>query len=393
MFSSKLEAHEEFIGLHQVATQATALLAVIHDVLLRLNVSITKLRGQCYDGASSMSGSRGGVATLISEEEPRAVYTHCYGHVLNLACCDAVKGCKSMRDALDTSYEIIKLVKKSPRRDAILQRLKEQIPEESRGIRVLSPTRWTVRAQALQGIIVNNQVLQMLWQESLDFVKETEMRSRIQGVSACMNSFYFFFGVVLGELLLNHSDNLSKTLQSRHMSAAEGQKIAVMTIRTLQSIRSEGNIQLFWKKVTKMASDLEVSDPVLPRQRKRPKRYEDGGEGYSPENVEDFYRPIFFEAVDLVIGGIRARFDQPGYKLYSKLEEVLVKAASKENFDAELKFVIEFYKEDFDLGVLSMQLGVMSCNLPSESSPHNIASVLEYLREISDSQSTDIRSV
>ena len=302
-----------------------------------------------------MSGSRGGVATLISEEEPRAVYTHCYGHAFNLACCDAVKGCKSMRDALDTSYEIIKLVKKSPRRDAILQRLKEQIPEESRGIRVLCPTRWTVCAQALQGNIVNNQVLQMLWQESLDFVKETEMRSRIQGVSACMNSFYFFFGVVLGELL-NHSDNLSKTLQSHHMSAAEGQKIAVMTIRTLQSIRSEGNIQLFGKKVTKMASDLEVSDPVLPRQRKRPKRYEDGGEGYFPENVEDFYRPIFFEAVDLVIGGIRAHFDQPGYKLYSKLEEVLVKAAIKENFDEELKFVIEFYKEDFDLRLLGMQV-------------------------------------
>lgn len=97
-----------------------------------------------------------------------------------------------MRNALDTAYEIIKLVKKSPRRDATLQRLKEQMPEESPGIRVLCPTRWTVRAQALQGIIANYQVLQMLWQESLDFVKETEMRSRIQGVSACMNSFDFF---------------------------------------------------------------------------------------------------------------------------------------------------------------------------------------------------------
>ena len=119
---SKLEAHEEFFRLHQVeSTQATALLAVIHDVLLRLNVSITKLSGQCYDGASSISGSRGGVATLISEKEPRAVYTCCYGHALNLACCDAVKGCKSMRDALDTSFKIIKLVKKSPHPDSILQ--------------------------------------------------------------------------------------------------------------------------------------------------------------------------------------------------------------------------------------------------------------------------------
>ena len=70
------------------------------------------LRGQCYDGASAMSGSRGGVATKLQQEEPRAVYTHCYGHALNLACGDTIKKSKVMRDALDTAYEIVKLVKK-----------------------------------------------------------------------------------------------------------------------------------------------------------------------------------------------------------------------------------------------------------------------------------------
>ena len=67
-------------------------------------------------------------------------------------------------------------------------------------------------------------MLQMLWEESLDFVKKTKMRSRIEGVSSCMRSFNFFFGVSLGKLLLRHSDNLSKTLQASSMSAAEGQK-------------------------------------------------------------------------------------------------------------------------------------------------------------------------
>ena len=60
---NNLEPHEEFIGLYQVeSTQSSILVATIRDVLQRVNVSITKLRGQCYDGASSMSGSRGGVA-------------------------------------------------------------------------------------------------------------------------------------------------------------------------------------------------------------------------------------------------------------------------------------------------------------------------------------------
>ena len=75
---------------------------------------------------------------------------------------------------------------------------------------VLCPTMWTVCAPALKSIIENYEVLQKLWDEALDFVKETEMRN--QQDSACMNSFEFVYGLLLGELLLNHSDNLSKTL-------------------------------------------------------------------------------------------------------------------------------------------------------------------------------------
>ena len=71
------------------------------------------------------------------------------------------------------------------------------------------------------------------------------MRSRIQGVSSCMKSFDFYFGISLGELLFNHSDNLNKTLQSASMSAAEGQKIADMTIRMLNSIRTDESFLVF----------------------------------------------------------------------------------------------------------------------------------------------------
>ena len=41
-------------------------------------------RGQCYDGASNMHGARKGVAAIITQEESRALYTHCYDHALNL---------------------------------------------------------------------------------------------------------------------------------------------------------------------------------------------------------------------------------------------------------------------------------------------------------------------
>ena len=41
---------------------AAMLVSVIKDVFLRMNISFDKLRGQCYDGASAMSGNKKGVA-------------------------------------------------------------------------------------------------------------------------------------------------------------------------------------------------------------------------------------------------------------------------------------------------------------------------------------------
>ena len=37
-------------------------------------------------------------------------------------------------------------------------------------------------------IIANYDALRMLWEESLSFVKETDMKSRIQGVLSCMQT-------------------------------------------------------------------------------------------------------------------------------------------------------------------------------------------------------------
>ena len=105
-----LQDHEDFIGLYEVGgITAESLVHAIQDVLLQMKVKLSECRGQCY-GASNMSGSRNGVATQIMAEEKRAVYTHCYGHALNLAVGDAIKQSKVSRDALETAFEISKQV-------------------------------------------------------------------------------------------------------------------------------------------------------------------------------------------------------------------------------------------------------------------------------------------
>ena len=90
-----------------------------------------------------------------------------------------------------------------------------------------------------------------------------------------------------------------------------------------------------------MAEEREIDEPVLPWRRKLPRRYYDDGlhQEDFPDSVKDFCRKVYFEALDLIICGIKDRFDQPGYEVYSQLEELLVKAAKKEQHKEEFKFV------------------------------------------------------
>jgi len=92
--TDKFEVNEEFIGLYVVESiDANTLVSVIKDVFQRLNLSLNKVRGQCYDGAAVMAGLKSGVAKQLMQNEPRAIYTHCYGHALNLACGDTIRHC------------------------------------------------------------------------------------------------------------------------------------------------------------------------------------------------------------------------------------------------------------------------------------------------------------
>ena len=154
-----------------------------------------------------------------------------------------------------------------------------------------------------------------------------------------------------------------------------------MTVCTIESMRSDESFKLFWKKVTDLAGSLDVSNPTLPRQRKRPSRYETGlSDSSFPQTVEELYRIAYFEALDLLVSAIKSCFDQPGYHVYSKLEELVLKAANKESFEEELKFLIDFYKDDFHEGQLRVQLDILGSNIPAEVKPHDLSSILEYVR-------------
>ena len=94
-----------------------------------MKLKLKYCRGQCYDGASNMTGVRNGVAKLLTDEEPRAIFTHCYGHALNLATLQWKILSKNV-NLCDLALMLClktKLIKRSPKRDAIFQKLKHDL--------------------------------------------------------------------------------------------------------------------------------------------------------------------------------------------------------------------------------------------------------------------------
>ena len=82
-----------------------------------MNFRLEDARGQCYDGASAMSGCKKGVATVIKSINEKCLFTHCYLYALNFAVGDCIRNEKLLAETFDTIKEVCNLVKKSPKRD------------------------------------------------------------------------------------------------------------------------------------------------------------------------------------------------------------------------------------------------------------------------------------
>ena len=177
-------------------------------------------------------------------------------------------------------------------------------------------------------------------------------------------------------------------MQSDSLYAAAGQKIAAMTIATLKKVRNDESFDLFWQKIEKAHRSLGVGEPILPRKRKAPKRYDDGIA--QPEIFDDpkpFFRQQFYKALDLVITGINERFDHPGYKMYENLENLLLKAVKQESYEEYLTAVTEFYTSDFDPAQLKLHLYVLSSNFPvSLQQDSSVMDVRKHIQVMSSAE-------
>ncbi|XP_053951251.1 zinc finger MYM-type protein 1-like [Anastrepha ludens] len=129
--SEDLTAKEHFISFFSTSdTKAKTLFDLVEEIFQKYNLPLSKVRGQCYDGASNVSGNISGLQTRILEKESRALYVHCNAHNLNLVVQDAIENMSSARKCIGILREIINFVRDSPKRIAQFRNLQIQAENE-----------------------------------------------------------------------------------------------------------------------------------------------------------------------------------------------------------------------------------------------------------------------
>ncbi|XP_063941186.1 uncharacterized protein LOC108201214 [Daucus carota subsp. sativus] len=113
---------ERFIGIAHVPNTNDASLKVCIDSLFaKHGLSISKIRGQGYDGASNMRGEFNGLKSLIMRENESAHYIHCFAHQLQLTLVAIAKNNVHVGSLFNMIANLVNVVGASCKRRDILR--------------------------------------------------------------------------------------------------------------------------------------------------------------------------------------------------------------------------------------------------------------------------------
>ncbi|XP_058727121.1 uncharacterized protein LOC131598551 [Vicia villosa] len=114
---------ERFIALHHVTdTSSKSLKDALYGILDKYTLSISRIRGQGYDGASNMRGEFNGLQRKILEK----FYVHCYAHRLQLVVVSVTCSCSSIHDFFEYIALIVNTTSASCKRMDALTKAQHQ---------------------------------------------------------------------------------------------------------------------------------------------------------------------------------------------------------------------------------------------------------------------------
>ncbi|KAL3846209.1 hypothetical protein ACJIZ3_003612 [Penstemon smallii] len=248
---------ERVIGIkHVKSTTALSLKESIDDLFSTYGLSIDRLRGQGYDGASNMQGEFNGLKALILRE-------------------NQTRKCPYMAGLFDSVTMVVNIFGGSPkRRDFLLDKQYEKVVEalsnnkiesgqglnQERTLVRASDTRWGSHYGTLMSLV--NMFPSVI--DVLGFIVEesTDKNREASNLLLILQSFSFVFNLYLMTLILGITNDLSQALQRKDQDIVNAMRLVKVSKDRLQETRDEGWAHLL-EEVTYFCSKYEIEIPSM----------------------------------------------------------------------------------------------------------------------------------
>ena len=173
-----------------------------------------------------------------------------------------------------------------------------------------------------------------------------EYARRARGQMALMEKFSTHFGLRLSYAVFGAAEQLSRIIQAKQISIQDAVKAAHTAKASYEGMRKEQVYSQFYDQVAEDVTG-KTEGLVLPRYRRAPKCLDGGASPAQFGTVKEYYRQQYYELLDLLIGELDSRFDQPTVGILEKVETLLLDSANQKSPEIPTD-VKELYQNDLD---------------------------------------------
>ncbi|AEE82778.1 putative protein [Arabidopsis thaliana] len=330
---------ERFIGvIHVKETSSLSLKSAIDSLFAKYGLSLKKLRGQGYDGASNMKGEFNGLRSLILKEIAKK-------HVEVGEFFDMISVLLNVVGASCTRKDKIREIHRQKVEEKISNgeiktgtRLNQELSLQRPG-----NTRWgshyktLLRLEELFSSIVI--VLEYIQDEGTDTTK----RQQAYGILKYFHTFDFVFYLELMLLVMGLTDSLSKALQRKDQDILNVISLVKTTKCQLQKVRDDG-WDAFMAEVSSFSEKnntamLKMEEEFVDSRRPRKKS--------GITNLHHYKVDCFYTVLDMQLQEFNDRFDEVN-------SELLICMSSLSPIDSFCQFdksmlvrLTEFYPDEF----------------------------------------------
>ena len=229
--------------------------ALAKDILGKLKkdwqLNMQMFCGQGYDGAGVMAGKQKGVAARIMNKYPKALYTHCASHVLNLCIVEATN-IADVRNMMNIASCVARFFNNSPKRQLAFDKFideQHQVAAHSSKrakLKDLCKTRWVERHDAFEALHEFYTATVFCLEAIANSSSSVWNRDTLADANSylrALTEFRFIITLVITKNVLAYTKDLSVKLQGRWQDIARAYKDIKLVKESISKAR--GSIDSF----------------------------------------------------------------------------------------------------------------------------------------------------